>query len=60
VVIHVETDPFVDAPDSRSWWDVPVSQVSTLGSTQAAYRTYQDHKTEQRIYLDPHDRGDLN
>jgi len=55
VVIHVETDPFIDAPDSRSWWDVPVSQVSTLDSTQQAYATYQDHKKEQRIYLDPYD-----
>ena len=25
-VIHVETDPLVYAPDSQSWWDVPVSQ----------------------------------
>ena len=23
VVIHVETDPFVFAPDSEAWWDVP-------------------------------------
>ena len=28
VVIHVETDPLVFAPDSESWWDVPVSEVS--------------------------------
>jgi 3D-(3,5/4)-trihydroxycyclohexane-1,2-dione acylhydrolase (decyclizing) len=55
VVIHVETDPFIDAPDSASWWDVPVSQVSTLDSTQQAYQNYQDHKKAQRIYLDPHD-----
>ncbi|MBO0811433.1 MAG: 3D-(3,5/4)-trihydroxycyclohexane-1,2-dione acylhydrolase (decyclizing), partial [Microlunatus sp.] len=55
VVIHVETDPFIDAPDSRSWWDVPVSQVSTLESTQQAYRTYRDHKKAQRTYLDPND-----
>jgi 3D-(3,5/4)-trihydroxycyclohexane-1,2-dione acylhydrolase (decyclizing) len=55
VVIHVETDPFIDAPDSRSWWDVPVSEVSTLDSTQQAYQNYQDHKKAQRIYLDPHD-----
>ena len=29
-VIHVETDPLIPAPDSESWWDVPVSEVSTL------------------------------
>ena len=33
VVIHVETDPLVHAPDSDSWWDVPVSEVSSLAST---------------------------
>jgi 3D-(3,5/4)-trihydroxycyclohexane-1,2-dione acylhydrolase (decyclizing) len=53
VVIHVETDPFIDAPDSRSWWDVPVSQVSTLDSTRQAYKTYTEHKADQRIFLDP-------
>ena len=25
-VIHVETDPLIYAPDSQSWWDVPVSR----------------------------------
>ena len=29
-VIHVETDPLIYAPDSQSWWDVPVSQTSAL------------------------------
>ena len=53
VVIQVETDPFIDAPDSDSWWDVPVSEVSTLESTQQAYKTYREHKPEQRIHLDP-------
>ena len=28
VLIHVNTDPLVYAPDSRSWWDVPVSEAS--------------------------------
>ncbi|SDT08145.1 3D-(3,5/4)-trihydroxycyclohexane-1,2-dione acylhydrolase (decyclizing) [Microlunatus soli] len=53
VVIHVETDPFIDAPDSRSWWDVPVSEVSTLDSTRQARKTYSEHKPDQRIHLDP-------
>lgn len=52
-VIHVETDPMIAAPDSESWWDVPVSEVSTLESTQAAYRTYADWKTIQRPHLRP-------
>ena len=52
-VIHVETDPLVSAPDSRSWWDVPVSEVSSLDSTQEAYRNYSRWKTLQRSLIRP-------
>jgi 3D-(3,5/4)-trihydroxycyclohexane-1,2-dione acylhydrolase (decyclizing) len=51
VMVHVETDPLVSAPDSESWWDVPVSEVSELDTTQEARRTYDAHKSEQRPYL---------
>jgi len=54
-VIHVETDPLIAAPDSESWWDVPVSETSTLESTQAAYQTYSDWKKIQRPFLRPSD-----
>jgi 3D-(3,5/4)-trihydroxycyclohexane-1,2-dione acylhydrolase (decyclizing) len=53
VVVHVETDPLVPAPASDSWWDVPVSAVSALGSTQAAHAAYADHKKAQRPLLAP-------
>ena len=53
VVIHVETDPLVHAPDSESWWDVPVSEVSDLETTQAAYRQYAARKATQRPLLAP-------
>ncbi|NUR15578.1 MAG: 3D-(3,5/4)-trihydroxycyclohexane-1,2-dione acylhydrolase (decyclizing) [Dermatophilaceae bacterium] len=53
VVIHVETDPLVHAPDSASWWDVPVSAVSDLETTQTAYGEYLDHKATQRPLLAP-------
>jgi 3D-(3,5/4)-trihydroxycyclohexane-1,2-dione acylhydrolase (decyclizing) len=52
-VIHVETDPLVPAPDSPAWWDVPVSEVSVLESTQRARREYEDHKTRQRPLIAP-------
>jgi 3D-(3,5/4)-trihydroxycyclohexane-1,2-dione acylhydrolase (decyclizing) len=52
-VIHVETDPLISAPDSESWWDVPVSETSTLQSTQEAYETYAKWKQIQRPYLRP-------
>jgi 3D-(3,5/4)-trihydroxycyclohexane-1,2-dione acylhydrolase (decyclizing) len=53
VVIHVRTDPLVHAPDSESWWDVPVSEVSTLDSTRTARAAYEELKAGQRPYLAP-------
>jgi 3D-(3,5/4)-trihydroxycyclohexane-1,2-dione acylhydrolase (decyclizing) len=55
-VIHVETDPLIYAPDSQSWWDVPVSEASTLESTQTAYQRYADWKKVQRPLINPSDR----
>ena len=55
-VIYVETDPMIYAPDSHSWWDVPVSEVSTLESTQQAYARYADWKKVQRPLINPSDR----
>lgn len=54
-VIHVETDPLIGAPDSESWWDVPVSEVSTLESTRSAYQTYAGWKKIQRPLIRPSD-----
>src|SRR5689334_936751 len=53
VLIHVQTDPFVHAPGSDSWWDVPVSQVADLQSTQDAYQRYLEHRASQRAYVAP-------
>jgi 3D-(3,5/4)-trihydroxycyclohexane-1,2-dione acylhydrolase (decyclizing) len=52
-VIYVETDPLQAAPDSDSWWDVPVSETATLASTRAARTTYVQHKANQRAFLAP-------
>ena len=52
-VIHVETDPLVPAPDSPSWWDVPVAEVASLQSTRDARATYESHKARQRSHLRP-------
>ncbi|RBY83604.1 3D-(3,5/4)-trihydroxycyclohexane-1,2-dione acylhydrolase (decyclizing) [Geodermatophilus sp. TF02-6] len=52
-VVHVETDPLVDAPSSESWWDVPVGEVSTLESTQEARAVYDRWKAVQRPFLNP-------
>jgi 3D-(3,5/4)-trihydroxycyclohexane-1,2-dione acylhydrolase (decyclizing) len=52
-VVHVDCDILVDMPDSESWWDVPVSEVSTLESTQQARERYEGHKRDQRPLLSP-------
>jgi 3D-(3,5/4)-trihydroxycyclohexane-1,2-dione acylhydrolase (decyclizing) len=50
-VVYVETDPLAPVPSSESWWDVPVSEVSALESTQKARAAYEAAKRGQRIYL---------
>ncbi|HEX9230335.1 MAG TPA: thiamine pyrophosphate-dependent enzyme, partial [Jatrophihabitantaceae bacterium] len=50
-VVHIETDPLVDAPASDAWWDVPVAETSTLDTTRAARADYEAHKKAQQHYL---------
>ncbi|HWM00803.1 MAG TPA: thiamine pyrophosphate-dependent enzyme, partial [Actinophytocola sp.] len=55
--IHIETDPLAPVPSSESWWDVPVSEVAALDSTNQARKTYEAHKAEQRHLLAPYTEG---
>ncbi len=48
IVIHVETDPLIPAPSSDSWWDVPVAEVSAVGSVADARQRYEAAKVRQR------------
>jgi 3D-(3,5/4)-trihydroxycyclohexane-1,2-dione acylhydrolase (decyclizing) len=50
-VVHIETDPLAPGPSSQSWWDVPVSETSTLDSTRHARQTYEADKAKQRLFL---------
>jgi 3D-(3,5/4)-trihydroxycyclohexane-1,2-dione acylhydrolase (decyclizing) len=50
-VVYVEADPLAPTPESESWWDVPVSEVSALQSTQKARAEYEAAKRSQRIHL---------
>jgi len=50
-VIYLETDPLAPVPSSESWWDVPVSEISALESTQQARSAYVAAKRNQRLYL---------
>ncbi|UQN31543.1 3D-(3,5/4)-trihydroxycyclohexane-1,2-dione acylhydrolase (decyclizing) [Brachybacterium kimchii] len=49
--IVVNTDLYGPNPPGIGWWDVPVSQVSRLGSTQEASARYEAEKAPQRHYL---------
>lgn len=50
-MIHIETDLYGPNPPGSSWWDVAVSGVSRLESTQQAYERYLEERKPQRHYL---------
>jgi 3D-(3,5/4)-trihydroxycyclohexane-1,2-dione acylhydrolase (decyclizing) len=50
-VVHIETDLYSPNPPGSAWWDVPVSEVSTLDSTATAHVAYTEAKRDQRTYL---------
>jgi len=41
VVLAIEVDRYEGVPDYESWWDVPVSEVSTVDSVRAARAAYE-------------------
>jgi 3D-(3,5/4)-trihydroxycyclohexane-1,2-dione acylhydrolase (decyclizing) len=51
VLIHINSDPVIYAPDGLGWWDVPVSPISSLESTQTAYAGYQEALKKQKKLL---------
>ncbi|MBO0906892.1 3D-(3,5/4)-trihydroxycyclohexane-1,2-dione acylhydrolase (decyclizing) [Arthrobacter sunyaminii] len=57
VLIHVESNPLIDAPDSESWWDVPVAGASELESTRDAHSTYLRHKAAQKPLIGDAETG---
>ncbi|MDO5698744.1 MAG: 3D-(3,5/4)-trihydroxycyclohexane-1,2-dione acylhydrolase (decyclizing) [Dermatophilus congolensis] len=50
-VLYIETNLLGPNPPGTGWWDVPVSAVSELESTKAAYEEYKASKQPQRHYL---------
>ncbi|AQX16104.1 3D-(3,5/4)-trihydroxycyclohexane-1,2-dione acylhydrolase (decyclizing) [Tessaracoccus lapidicaptus] len=50
-MIHIETDLYGPNPPATGWWDVPVTSVSTLESTQQAYREYAEAIKAQRRFF---------
>jgi 3D-(3,5/4)-trihydroxycyclohexane-1,2-dione acylhydrolase (decyclizing) len=51
VLIHINNDPLIYAPDGEGWWDVPVMPVSELDSTKKAYIGYEKAKQKQKLLL---------
>jgi 3D-(3,5/4)-trihydroxycyclohexane-1,2-dione acylhydrolase (decyclizing) len=51
VLIHINNDPLIYAPDGEGWWDVPIASVSELESTQQAYVGYGMAKKSQKLLI---------
>ena len=49
-VIRIEVDPQQRVPGYESWWDVPVAEVSEMGSVRKAYSDYVQKKLKERYY----------
>jgi 3D-(3,5/4)-trihydroxycyclohexane-1,2-dione acylhydrolase (decyclizing) len=50
-VIYVRNDRLEGVPGYDSWWDVPVAEVSTSESVQAARRAWEAKRAEERTFL---------
>jgi 3D-(3,5/4)-trihydroxycyclohexane-1,2-dione acylhydrolase (decyclizing) len=51
-VIGIEVDRYEGVPTYESWWDVPVSEVSTVDAVKTAREGYESSKKEERRYLE--------
>jgi len=49
-VITIETDLCKGIP-GYAWWEVPVSQVSSIDTVKEAYEIYTENKKKQKFYL---------
>ena len=50
-LIHINSDPLLYSPSGEGWWDVPIAPISTLKSTQDAYKKYSEEIALQRPLL---------
>jgi 3D-(3,5/4)-trihydroxycyclohexane-1,2-dione acylhydrolase (decyclizing) len=50
-MIHINNNPTINAPDGVVWWEVPVSPISSLESTQKAYQGYAEARKLQKPLL---------
>ena len=50
-VICIEVDRYEGVPNYESWWDVPVAEVATAESVNAARREYDKARKKEQRYL---------
>lgn len=50
-MVYIRNDRYVSVPAYESWWDVPVAEVSDMPSVQAARKTWQEMRKEERYFL---------
>jgi 3D-(3,5/4)-trihydroxycyclohexane-1,2-dione acylhydrolase (decyclizing) len=53
-VIVLETHKEAGVPSYETWWDVPVSETSDRDSIQRAREKYDQHRREERHFLESH------
>jgi 3D-(3,5/4)-trihydroxycyclohexane-1,2-dione acylhydrolase (decyclizing) len=51
VVLSIEVDRYEGVPSYESWWDVPVSEVSSLEAVRAAREAYEEARKQERAPL---------
>ncbi len=49
-VIHVPVQKHARVPGFESWWDVPVAEVSTVGSVREARAEYVENEEKERFF----------
>jgi len=52
-VVVVQVDKHAQVGNYESWWDVPVSEVSTIGSIREARQRYDEEVRKERHYVSP-------
>jgi 3D-(3,5/4)-trihydroxycyclohexane-1,2-dione acylhydrolase (decyclizing) len=50
-VIYVQNDRYVSVPGYKSWWDVPVAEVSESDSVAAAREEWEEMRARERYFL---------
>jgi 3D-(3,5/4)-trihydroxycyclohexane-1,2-dione acylhydrolase (decyclizing) len=51
VVLAVEVDRYEGVPSYESWWDVPVSEVSSVPSVREARERYEEARRAERTHI---------